>query len=373
MKLKSSFTSSSNWSRYVKTLIGTAVGTLVSLYLAVYLIDPYDVFTYSLQAERTPVSSTRRHFNPGIARQNAFDSIIIGTSSAMLLKPQRMNSMLDAKIANLSIPAASPYEQLRLADLFRHYHDDLNLVIVTIDLAWCQTEGAGYYLEVGDSQLEESRHIQEWMYATDFWSQLPPLNSRIVKDTRRQFSAIFRSREFEYGRDGYTDFTARYARKYTEAHIQKLLYGKSKKRRRQPIQPKAKIDQATIDGWRFPDLVTLRDWLGSLPTTTRKVLFFPPYHHYNGFLRGPKNEVLWPECKARVAKIGEAIPETTVIDFMFDSRVTLNDNNYWDSVHFKVGIANLLEDALGEVVMGSSGALAAEDKAKKDFYRVLVR
>ena len=351
MKQENLSTSSSDWNKFLKLLMGVTISALALLYLWVYLVDAYDIFMFSADASRSPVSSKRRHFNPGIARNPSFDSFIMGTSTVMLLKPQHLNQLLDAKIANLSLPAGSPYEQLRMAALFIEYHDKLNLVIVSIDDVWCSIDGVGKYVDVHNKGLVEERRIQEWMYASGFWQQLPPLNKRIIKDSRRQLSNILGFRSFPYDADGYADFTRQFAEELDQAQIQKKLYANAETKIKESLQAAVKVTEAEIKSWKFPDLIKLKDWLSSLPPSTRKILLFPPHHYYGQAQAGSKDKLSWDECKKRVTDIGLTVPQLTVVDFMFKSSITTNDNNYWDPMHYTVAIADKIEQTLGDIVM----------------------
>ena len=355
-------------------LVTVTVGALGFLYLSIYLIDPYDLFMLSPEASRYQISSKRRLGNPGIARKPQFDSFIIGTSTVMLLKPRRLNKLLHAKIANLSTPAASPYEQMRLAALFVEFHDELNLVIVSIDGAWCTINGNPRYLDIGNNKLKEERFIQEWMYSSSFWQQLPPLNRRILKHTRKQLEAMLGFRAPKYNSDGYGNFTERYARNYDQARIQKNLYGDSEPALKIAIQPAIKVNDSELKSWQFSDIAMLKKWLESLSPSARKILIFPPAHHYKQPQIGSESEALWSECKNRVSNIGSTVPQVTVFDFMIRSPVTMNDSNYWDPDHYTVEIANKIEDALGYVVTGQTVVEAQQtNKQNSTFFNILRR
>ena len=36
------------------------------------------------------------------------------------------------------------------------------------------------------------------------------------------------------------------------------------------------------------------------------------------------------------------MPNTLVLDFMFPSPITSEDDNYWDGVHYRIGVADRL-------------------------------
>ncbi len=373
MKQENLFIFNSDWNRFLALLIATAVGGLALLYLTVYLVDPYDVFSFSPDLDRVPVSSKRRHFTPGIARSPDFDSFIIGSSTVMLLNPNHLNTLLDAKIANLSLPAASPYEQLRIAELFSDYHETTNLVIVSIDEVWCDIKGVGQYVDVGNDAIKEKRHIQEWMYSSHFWQQLPPLNKRIIKDTRKQLSHLLDLKNFSYQTNGYTDFTKNLAQKMTPTDIEIKLYGTSSIKFKLAQQPAVILSEAEIQNWLFPDIIQLEQWLTVLDPSTRKILLFPPYHHFRLAQIGSKDEIRWQECKKRVAKMSQTIPQVTVVDFMIHSSISNNDKNYWDSLHYTVDIADIIEQTLGQIMIkqDDKDTISTTNHVQPPFFHIL--
>lgn len=346
MKQKNSSTSNSDWNKYFVLLLATAVTSLLLTYVSVYLIDPYDMFLHSPDLSRKPVAKMPRHWKPAIARKADFDSVMIGTSSIMLLKPERLNPKLDARIANLALPAASPWEQLQIFELFQQHHNSLNLILIGVDQSWCSTDGADQYWNVGDRELVEGRRLKKWLYASDFYGQLPPLNARIIEESIRQVKSIFAIEDYGNGDDGYYDFTKTYREKYSSERIHENLYGNPRRK-----QPQALIiEPDEIKSWVFPDIENLRDVLASLAPSTRKLLVLPPYHYFSPYVAGSRNKARWAECKRRIARIGDNVAGVTVVDFLLESEISLNDENYWDSTHYKVEIADKLEDILGEVM-----------------------
>jgi len=367
MKPKNSSTSSSEWKQFSALLLATASISLLLTYVLVYLVDPYDVFLYSPDIARKPVAKMPRHWKPGIARKTDFDSILIGTSSIMLLKPGRLDPKLNARIANLALPAASPWEQLQILELFRKYRPRLNLIIVGVDQSWCSTEGAHQYLDVGDRELVEGRQLKKWLYASDFLGQLPPLNARIVEESIRQVKSLLGIKDYGNGSDGYYDFTLRYQERYSPQRIRENLYGNPPRKQPEPVN----IEPDVIRRWAFPDIATLRGVLYSLAPSTRKLLVFPPYHYFSPYVTGSENAARWAECKRRVARIADSVANVTVVDFLLESAITLNDDNYWDSTHYRVEIANQLEDILGDVMASPVPRGGAGHANTSGLYRIL--
>ena len=87
--------------------------------------------------------------------------------------------------------------------------------------------------------------------------------------------------------------------------------------------------------------------LGALPAATRKVLFFTPYHREQQGEPGSDTAWRWAACKRAVAQIA-ADTGAEALDFMIPSAITLNRDNYWDPLHYRVPIAAELAAALAK-------------------------
>jgi hypothetical protein len=61
---------------------------------------------------------------------------------------------------------------------------------------------------------------------------------------------------------------------------------------------------------------------------------------------------LWQQCKRRAAAIADKVPNTTVVDLMIHSRITENDDNYIDGVHYIPAVASELAGILSRVQQG---------------------
>ncbi|MEQ1890688.1 MAG: hypothetical protein ABL951_16165, partial [Alphaproteobacteria bacterium] len=125
------------WQRFARWFFGGAAGLGGFLYLLIFLIDPFDTLPFSPPLDRAPIASNARFSFPALARNAQYDSVVIGTSTARLLRPDVLNSLFSARFANLSMNSATAYEQFRLAEVFARHHPAAKTVIFGIDLVWC--------------------------------------------------------------------------------------------------------------------------------------------------------------------------------------------------------------------------------------------
>jgi hypothetical protein len=337
------------WRGFFRRTIGAAVAIVAVIYLFVVLVDPYDVLPLSIPADRPPVSTNARFSFPALARSARFDSAIFGTSTSRLLRPVALDPEFGARFANLAMNDATAYEQSRLMDLFIAAHPAAKVFMVGIDVRWCAT-GAG------DEKLTP-RPFPAWMYAQGHWydrwrGYLEIFNPYTVQEAGQQFGVLTGLKAPTYGRDGYTSFVppdSEYDRAKVAGHMRGAV---------PDDPPGARAGPAAT--WRFPQLDALRTRLDRLAPATRRILFFVPN---NRRLLPPESGpvgAVWNECKRRVAVLA---PGTVVVDFMIPSPITLDDDNYWDPRHYRVGIADRLARDLAAAVRGETSA----------DYRVLAR
>ena len=113
----------------------------------------------------------------------------------------------------------------------------------------------------------------------------------------------------------------------------------------------------------FPALDWLDEALVQSPPSGAVVLAFMPVHAALLPPPGSAGDQREAACKARVTEIGRR-HNASVVDFRFRSPVTVEDSNYWDGLHYRIGIASRIADALS----------TAEKTGRDDpagFYKVL--
>jgi hypothetical protein len=157
--------------------------------------------------------------------------------------------------------------------------------------------------------------------------------------------------------DGYEVFVpddARYDLARARSHTALLA-------RARPSNGEAPLSEAERAELRMPAL----DWLErilALPET-RKILIFPPVHVSVQPSAGSRAEGEETECKRRITEIARRTG-SALLDFRLRSAVTTDDSNYWDPLHYRIGIALRLAMALDD------GARGGHEPAD-GFYRVL--
>ncbi len=312
-----------------------------AVYAFVVLVDPFDCLPLSPPADRVPVASDARFSFPALARSGKFDSAIIGTSTSRLLRPVALNAELGAHFVNLAMNDATVYEQSRLLSVFARAHPIARVVIVGIDVRWCVT---------GETYPKLTpRPFPEWLYGDNPWIGYGKMfNLYAVQEAGQQFGVLTGIKRQVYGSDGYTSFVPP-DNEYDPARVAMHL------RESGPDVPPGARSGAPAS-WHYPAIDTLGSDLSSLAHITRKILFFVPYNHVLLSPPGSPGAAVWHECKRRAAVVADDVPNTLLVDFMRPSPITDVDDNYWDGLHYRVGVADRIAHDLAAANRGQVSA-----------------
>jgi hypothetical protein len=325
------------WRRFFRLAAGTTAAVAAFVYLFVAIVDPFDTLPLSPPFDRAPIATNARFSFPALARSDKFDSAIFGSSTSRLLRPALLNPEFDARFANLAMNAATAYEQSQMLKVFLRAHPDAKAVMIGLDDIWCLTR---------KPMLYTPRPFPEWMYGANRWAGYTQLlNLYTVEQSGIQFATLLGLKSEVYGRDGYTSFVPDDS-EYDPARVAAYLAEAAR------AMPK---DTAPVSaaGLPYPAIDLLRDDLAAIPARTTKIVFFTPLNHVLQPVAG-KLLAEWNECKQRVTSMAARTPNTVVVDFMIPSPITSNDDNYWDSAHYRVAIADRLARDLAAAAKGQA-------------------
>ena len=235
--------------------------------------------------------------------------------------------------------SATAWEQYRLFDLWRRSTPEPQMLVLALDGVWCHREGPVERLTF--------RQFPGWMYDDNRWNDLLYLfNDKALEQAVRQLEQLLGRREPKYRRDGFGDFLPP-AAQYDPAKVHRELYGDAAPTTPPPpLAPAASADIAD-----FPMLALLEEILDRMPAQARTLLFFVPYHVQAQ--RGFANTM--PECKRAVMDLVSGRPGTHLVDFMFPGRITGDDSNYWDRLHYDRPVAEEIVRLLAATLRDGRG------------------
>ncbi len=343
------------WRLFVRSF-GAAIFVLGCAAVAfIGLLDPFGLRAAPGRAPGPLMDGNQRFMYPQVVRSGAYDAAVFGTSTSRLIDPRDLDKAFGAHFANLSMNAATAYEQTRLAQLFLS-ETAPKAVLFGIDTnVWCAADA--------DQRRLTFRPFPPWLYEPDpSRAILRQVNWQSLTTASRVLLYRLGLAKERIRGDGFAVFTppeASYDAARARAHIHGGLSSQDEGEPAADFQVKADAPDAPM-----PALTWLDELLASLPPGTKKLVAFMPVHVAEQGAPGTPRGLREAACKAEVARIGKA-HGATVVDFRIPSPVTTQDQNYWDRLHYRLPIA-------GRIV---AGLLAASETGRDDpggLYRVLM-
>ena len=329
-----------DYARILRRLLLFAALFAGALYAFILVLDPYQNVPFSPDLPRAPIATNQRFSYPAVARDPRFDALIMGTSTSRLLDPARLGELTGARFANLAMNSATAYEQRRIHELFVRHHADMRFLVLGVDEVWCTRKT--------DPERYTFRAFPEWMYDENPWNDLGYLfNDKALEDAVRMLELLVGAREPKYRRDGYRDFTADFPAWDAAAVAHRLYRGRPRGIPTSPVRASREHPR-----WRYPLLDDLAELLAATPSGADVVLFFPPLHATYIERRAGT----FAECKGRVLDLVAARSRAQVLDYLYVSALTSNDDNYWDPVHFTRAVSTLIEADMGRALQGLAPA-----------------
>ncbi|GBQ27264.1 hypothetical protein HLH34_09230 [Gluconacetobacter azotocaptans] len=321
------------WRRFALTFAATLGGAGLFVFLFVVTVDPWDMLPLSPPLHRIPISTNARYTMPVLARSDRFDSTMVGTSTGRLLQPAIMDAPFGARLSNMAMNSATPWEQDRLLRLFLRHHAAPRVVLIDIDASWCFASPT--------TLSSANRPMPGWMYEGSRWrGYADMMNLYAVQEAANQFMWLIGHKRQRFGSDGYTSF----------------------------VPPDDRYDPRRVDaqfrGWNFDlrkatgpvapplSMPMLRRMVDAIPADTTKVLWFPPTAPEMQGAPGSVVAATRDACRQAVAAIGRGSPHTLVIDFDIPGPLTAARDNFWDPIHYRMAVARTIMNDLAAARAG---------------------
>lgn len=332
------------WRRFLWVALGGFGGLCVLLGLFVLAMNPYGNLPHLLFSEHVITDINQRFQYPALIRSRRFDSAVIGTSDARLLRPDALDRVFGGSFANLAMNAGTPWEQYRLIDLFLREVPQPRMLLMALDHVWCDPAAL--------SNKTTFRGFPEWMYDDNRWNDFfYILNGKTVELGGRvlAYHLGLGSARFPAGYEVFTPPEDA----YDSAKVRRKLWGDAGPHPIGAVTPPYRASEEERRSWRFPALAWLDESLTRFPG--RVVMAYMPAHVTAQPVPGSAGAARESECKAETQEIARrhGVP---LIDFRIASGITTNDDNYWDRLHYRLPIAD-------RIVAGIERALetAADD------------
>lgn len=328
---ESSVAQNKQWRSFIGYFLGVVIAGLLGTFLFITLLDPFGVVSFSLPITRVPISPNQRFSYPLLARDPSFDSVVIGTSTIRLLKPELLNKAFNANFVNLAFNSATAYEQSRMLSLFlQNREKPPKYIIIGIDIVWALTD---------EKAMRSTKfNFPDWMYnSVNPTMLLHLLNKETLRQAVSLAQYLFGIKTPPYGPDGYANFLPD-ENEYDMEKARVNIYGTKDPK---PFPDCWGKKNNTSKSIHFPVQSMLKQLLAELPAETEKIILFVPYHAFNVY-SDENTANKWSQCKQKIRDLCSGIDNVTILDFMIVSEITKFDNNYWDPLHYKVGVATQL-------------------------------
>jgi hypothetical protein len=340
------------WRRFAVNFAATALGLTAILYAFIVLMDPFGVRVSPGHAPTPIMDVNQRFMYPQLVRSGRYDSAVFGTSTVRLLDPDRLNAQFGGRFINLGMNAATPWEQMQLVDLFLRSVPEPKSLVFGLDRTWCE--------EDADQNKLTFRAFPPWLYDDDPLNDYPELGNLTALEISGRVLlnrlGFMPERIPENGFEIFVPDDALYDLARARLHLAEW-------KQAPPPQTPYRIDAETERTLSFPALSWLAERLARIPPSTSVTLVFPPNHVRTQPVPGSKDAALEAVCKSRIADLARK-HGLALVDFRIRSAVTTNDANYWDPLHYRIGIARRIVDDLKQ-------ARASGRDAPDGFYRVL--
>ncbi len=328
------------WSGHARALIFNFCGLLATLIVFVAVFDPFGNLPVRLLGPHVVMDINQRYQYPALIREANFDSFVLGTSTSRLLEPDRLREYFGGRFINLALNSGRAWEQYRFGKLaLRHVPSPRN-VLIGLDIVWCDGNA--------DQERTTKRGFPEWMFDENPWNDLPyMLNMRTVEIAARRFAYHLGLIGPRIPSNGYEVFVPPESA-YDAKKAERKIWQNKRRTLKQKVAAYRASD-ADRALWRFPALDWLDHLLGMIPRSTNVVLAWMPVHIAGQPLPNSRRAAVEAECKARVAEIAARYGAHNV-DFRISSDITRRDENYWDRLHYRVPIAAMIVESLGEAM-----------------------
>jgi hypothetical protein len=339
------------WRRFALAYLGVFAGVVGVVYVFIIAVDPYDSGRFpalrlldGLQrngkaddaarsdaarsdAARSDAAgfgdtdTSQRTGNVALGRSARFNAAIFGNSHGQLLSPQRLSQATGLDFVQLTVPGANVREQLAMLGWFMHHHAEARALVLALDERWCVTDPA----------LPLRSPFPFWLYSDSNLVYLAnALSTRTLRDSfRRLASAGGASASIDGA--GYSDYEAGKAWSFTP--------GKPAPAEGFP----ARDDRPFRREPDFPGLIRLDGVLAEVPAKTAVVIVLPPQFYTQLPPADTGGARFRDYCKWQIAQRAARGDGSAFLDFLVDSAITRNPENFMDAEHYRTNVAETIE------------------------------
>ena len=314
------------WRRFLWPFALTFAVGLAIPFALVLLADPYGVSPARLVSSEHVIPTQRRFIVADIIRSGRYESFIVGTSTVNSINPAWLEAAFGGRFANVAVHGATPYEQMRVLDLVLRQKPAPRMIILGLDDTWCsRVQPARYHPQV---------QFPEWLFEDSRLGHLTHLlNWHAVELARRKLEIAVGYSKTRVAANGFYDDLPPDSTWSLEKAMPRLATD---------MLATARFDSSFGAATSFQAVSLLDKALSRSAESTHLLGVLMPTYLPQGAIGIVPNA-----CKAAIAGILRERGGTT-LDFMLPSPWTTNASNFWDRLHFRQAIADVLPGRMRE-------------------------
>jgi hypothetical protein len=351
-----------NWSQFVRVFVITSAILFISIFISLIVIDPFNFMGLAPGLKRGFIKPYKNDGNPlndryaayTYAQKAEFDSAMFGSSVSYIMKTADFNKGFDSKFINLSMRAALPYEQMVVINRFLRYHPKPKTMIFYMTTPWC-TNGTGIRALRDPLGPIPDGDFPMWLFENDSLSKFSHIfNLNALQAAKKQLRFLIKGKGIDpntydlYGSS--QEPGSNYVRPMEE--VIKSIYGEKGKRERDSVngydRESFKKALANKDFGRIKLLK--EEVVDKIPAETTKIFVILPRHIFVQAPYGTEGYGTAQACKNSIIENFGSMPNTHIIDFLIDGKITRNDGDFFDGDHVNYTGAALLPNMITKAV-----------------------
>jgi hypothetical protein len=311
----------SSWLRCDCYFIASLFGALLVSLLLIVLVDPFDRGHGLSLMPPGVLDESPRTANVSRGRDPRFDAAIFGNSHIQLIDPHRLSAATGLNFVQMSTPGTGPREQAALMTWFLRNHANTKAMVLGIDERWC----------LGDPGMPLTNPFPFWLYGSDFEYVLNVVSTHSL-------ALAWRRIKIAAGRSPVTDPLGYW--NYEDGRVWNF---------RPAAEERAPVDlsPAAGVGMKFPALDHIEAVLARLPAGTQVLLIMPPQFVANLPAATSAAGRELAACKHDLM-LRASERNWRFIDYLLDTPLSRNSENFWDTEHFRMNVAQAIERRIAE-------------------------
>ncbi len=318
----------SNWRRFLRVYIASAIGLGILVGIFIVMLDPYDTGRFSLLASHGIPEFTQSLTGASLGRQPQFNTALIGSSTLQLIDPAQIKAK-DVQAVSLAMLGTGPLEQLAMAQWFLDHHTGSNLkaFVFGIDERWCEA----------NRPLTIAHPFPFWLYGKSNWDYLSNILQMKSLQSAGDKIRLLKGKIKIAPADGYKDFSE--GREWSHDGFIKS--------QKETLKEMAELNPVVSPPYDFAAVPLLKNFLAQLPSSAAVLLVVPP--RYAPDKTGPAAEQQVACEKAFETVIADRT-HAHFLNFLERDELTSNEEDFWDHMHPRARIAHVMENDISNTL-----------------------